>query len=181
LRRLNEKLEEEANGRHSLHDEAGRSRLRPYCARGSWSELPPRFRKRLQEVRGLLDQVEGQLRRLSHELRPTILDDLGLLPALEFLAEGISKRAALPITVEGWRDGRLSPAIETILYRVVQEALTNVGKHAQATHASVQIQRRPGSILCSIRDDGVGFDAPVVMKKKGQGVGSGGIRERIAV
>jgi two-component system sensor histidine kinase UhpB len=184
LRRLNEKLEEEAKRiAHSLHDEAGQFLACVHIALDEVGrELPPRFRKRLREIRGLLDQVEGQLRRLSHELRPTILDDLGLLPALEFLAEGVSKRAALPITVEGRRNGRLPSAIETILYRVVQEALTNVSKHAQATHASVQIQRQPGSILCSIRDDGVGFDVPVVMKKKGQrGLGLMGIRERVAV
>jgi signal transduction histidine kinase len=184
LQRLNEKLEEEAKRiAHSLHDEAGQFLACVHIALEEVGrELPPRFRKRLREIRGLLDQVEGQLRRLSHELRPTILDDLGLLPALEFLAEGVSKRAALPITVEGRRNGRLPSAIETILYRVVQEALTNVSKHAQATHASVQIQRQPGSILCSIRDDGVGFDVPVVMKKKGQrGLGLVGIRERVAV
>jgi signal transduction histidine kinase len=184
LHQLNERLEKEARRiAHALHDEAGQLLACVHIALEDVArELPFPSRKRLQEVRVLLDQIEGQLRRLSHELRPTILDDLGLLPALEFLAEGVSQRASLPITVEGERAGRFPSPIETALYRVVQEALTNVARHAQATHASVQIQREPGSIHCSIRDNGIGFDVPVVMARKGQrGLGLVGIRERIAV
>lgn len=184
LRRLNERLEEEAKRiAHALHDEAGQFLACVHIALEEVGrELPPPSRERLRGVRALLEQIEGHLRRLSHELRPTVLDDLGLLPALEFLAEGVSKRTGLPITVEGPRDGRLPSSIETALYRVVQEALANVVKHAKATRALVQVQRDSGIITCSIGDDGIGFDVPAIMAKKGQGgLGLLGIRERLAV
>lgn len=184
LRRLNERLEEEAKRiAHALHDEAGQFLACVHIALEEVGrELPPPLRERLRGVRALLEQIEGHLRRLSHELRPTILDDLGLLPALEFLAEGVTKRTGLPIAVEGPRDGRLPSSIETALYRVVQEALTNVVKHAKATRASVQIQRDSGIITCSIGDDGIGFDVPALTARKGQGsLGLIGIRERLAV
>jgi signal transduction histidine kinase len=184
LRRMNDKLEEQAKRiAHAIHDESGQFLACVHIALEEIArDLPPRSRKQIEEVRGLLDKVEGQLRRLSHELRPTILDDLGLLPALEFLANGVSKRAGLPITVEGRRDGRLPATIETALYRVVQEALNNATKHAQAKRASVRIERQAGSVLCLIKDDGVGFDVSAATARKGQpGLGLLGIRERIAV
>ncbi|HEY2990782.1 MAG TPA: ATP-binding protein [Candidatus Binatia bacterium] len=184
LRRLNDKLEEEAKRiAHAIHDEAGQFLACVHIAIEEIArDLPPHSRKQLEEVRGLLDKVEGQLRRLSHELRPTILDDLGLLPALEFLAGGVSKRAGLPIHVEGRRDGRLPATVEIALYRAVQEALNNATKHAQATRASVRVQRESGAVRCVIKDNGVGFDVSSKMERKGQrGLGLMGIRERVAV
>src|SRR2546425_13300831 len=85
LRRLNEMLEEEARRiAHALHDEAGRLLVSVHLAlQEAAGGLPPRVRDRLEKVREPLDEIEKHLRRLSHELRPTILDDLGLLPALE--------------------------------------------------------------------------------------------------
>lgn len=195
LRRLNETLEEQAKQiAHALHDEAGQLLASVHIAlRDISRELPAPARERLPEVHGLLDQIEEQLRHLSHELRPTILDDLGLLPALEFLADGVSKRTGLPITVEGSTQGRLPPVVETVLYRCVQESLTNVGKHAQASHVTVRLQRETPGIRCSIRDDGVGFDVPAVSAGLGQedlfgrgsrrverGLGLIGIRERLS-
>lgn len=184
LRRLNEKLEDEAKRiAHSIHDEAGQFLACVHIALEEVArELPPNSRKHLEEIRQLLNQVEGQLRRLSHELRPTILDDLGLLPALEFLAEGVSKRSGVPIAVEGERRGRLIPSIETALYRAVQEALTNATKHAQAKSVTVRITRGEKSVCCSVRDDGVGFDTSAMLARKGnRGLGMLGMRERVAV
>jgi signal transduction histidine kinase len=182
LRRLNEALEEEARQiAHALHDEAGQLlasvhiRLEEVA-----SELPPRARARLRGVRDLLDQIEAQLRRLSHELRPTILDDLGLQPALDYLAQGVSTRAGLAVTVEGSTAGRLPRPVETVLYRIVQEALNNASKHARASRVTVRIERDARTIRCSVRDDGVGFDAPVVLAQRGKGgLGLIGMRERL--
>ncbi len=184
LRRLNEKLEEEAKRiAHSIHDEAGQFLACVHIALEEVArELPPNSRKHLDDIKQLLNKVEGQLRRLSHELRPTILDDLGLLPALEFLAEGVSTRSGVPITVEGQRNGRLPPAVETAFYRAVQEALNNATKHAQATAATVRVTREAGAVHCSVHDNGVGFDAAAMMARKGgRGLGLLGIRERVAV
>lgn len=182
LRRLNESLEEEARRiAHSLHDEAGQLLVSVHLALEDVArDLPSRARERLREVEGLLDQIEEQLRHLSHELRPTILDDLGLVPALEFLAERVAKRTGLPIAVEGSTGGRLPPVMEIALYRCAQEALANAARHAQAAHVSVHLQREVGAIRCSVRDDGIGFDVPSVLARRGErGLGLIGIRERV--
>ncbi len=182
LRRLNERLEAEARRiAHALHDEAGQLLASVHLALEEVaSELSPPAAGRLREIRKLLDVIEEQLRRLSHELRPTILDDLGLLPALEFVADGVSKRSALSVTVKGSITERLPPVVETALYRIVQEALTNVTKHAKATCTTVHVEREGRVVRCSVRDDGVGFDVSAASARRGeQGLGLIGIRERL--
>jgi PAS domain S-box-containing protein len=182
LRRLNEAQEDVARRiAHALHDEAGQVLASVYLAVAEVArELSSPARERLARISQLLDQVDEQLRRLSHELRPTILDDLGLLPALEFLVEGVAKRTGLAITAKGPTDGRLPPPVETALYRVVQEALTNVTKHAQAQNVMIELRREDRTISVSIHDDGIGFEVPAVLAKRGQrGLGLIGIRERL--
>src|SRR5260370_36270048 len=97
-------------------------------------KLPEPQQTQVTHIKDLLNQVEKHLRRYSHELRPTILDDLGWIPAIRFLAEGISKRANLPIRIDASVSGRLPGAIETTLYRIDQEELTNAPKHAEASN-----------------------------------------------
>jgi signal transduction histidine kinase len=143
-------------------------------------DLSPALQERLEEVGTILDQVEKQLRRVSHELRPTILDDLGLVPALQFLADGISRRAALSIRIQNSLEDRYAPKIETALYRITQEALTNVTKHARAKNVEIQLTNVANHLHCLIRDDGVGFDGPTVLSgKERSGLGLVGIRERL--
>lgn len=182
LRHLNEALEQESRRiAHALHDEAGQLLAAVDIALEEFArEMPPTAQAHLQEVRGLLDQIEAQLRHISHELRPTILDDLGLVAALEFLAEGVSARTGLSITVDGVIQDRLPLPIETALYRIAQEALNNVAKHAQATSVTVQVNRENRRVRCTIHDDGIGFDVPAVLARKGErGLGLIGIRERL--
>jgi two-component system sensor histidine kinase UhpB len=184
LRAVNQRLEEEARRiAHALHDEAAQLLASVYLALDALADdLPPDARVRLAEIRALLEQVEAQLRRLSHELRPTILDDFGLIPALRFLAEGISKRTGLSVIVTGSTGGRLPTQVETVLYRIVQEGLTNVTKHAQANRAVICLDRDPEQILCSIGDDGRGFQTSTRRRARRdtQGLGLIGIEERIA-
>ena len=117
--------------------------------------------------------------RLSHELLPTVLGDLGLKPALEFLAEGVSKRTKQRITVEGFKSER-SASIETALYRIVQEALNNAAKHAWATRVTIRLRRTDSTVICSVLDNGVGFDLSGVRAGcYGPGLGLIGIRERL--
>jgi len=184
LRHLNEVLEQEVKRiAHSVHDEAGQLLVAAHLAiadvnRGATAET----RGRLRRVSRLLDQAEKRLRRFSHELRPTVLDDLGLVPALRFLASGISKRTALPIRVTSSLNGRLSAAIEIGLYRVVQEALTNVTKHSRARSVTIALRRKRGGILCTVEDDGVGFDPQAALSRNGKkGLGLIGIQERLDV
>jgi signal transduction histidine kinase len=182
LRRLNEKLEQEAKRiAHALHDEAGQLLASVHIAlEEATMDLLPRDRLRLQPVRELLDQIEGELRRVAYELRPTILDDLGLAPALESLVGRIAARGKIQIDVANSLSRRLPAQVETALYRVVQEALNNVLKHAQASHVTIRIDLEDYLVRCSVQDDGVGFDQAVVLGRQGkQGLGLLGIRERI--
>jgi PAS domain S-box-containing protein len=182
LRRLNETLEEEAKRiAHALHDEAGQLLASVHIAlEGIAQDLAPATGDRLKAVRGLLDQIESQLRQLAHELRPTILDDLGLVPALEFLSKGVSKRTKLQVIVKGRTIGRLSAAVETTLYRIVQEALNNAARHAQAHLATIQLERNGHLIQCRVSDDGIGFNVQAALSRKGHpGLGLIGIRERL--
>jgi PAS domain S-box-containing protein len=182
LRHLNNHLEDKAKRiAHALHDEAGQLLATVYLRVAEIAgELPPLGRRRMEELRMLLDQVDDQLRRLAYELRPTILDDLGLVPACQFLAEGVSRRSRVRVVVKGSTGGRLSADVETALYRVVQEALANVGKHGRAKSAVVEFERAPLRLRGSIRDDGIGFDVDGVLSRVGpQGLGLKGMRERI--
>ena len=121
------------------------------------------------------------MRRLSHELRPTILDDLGLLPALEALADSVSKRAGLSIRAHSPVRERYGQKIETAVYRVVQEALANAAKHADPTNVEIYLTRVDKDLQCVVQDDGIGFDAaslPAHLAARG-GLGLIGIRERL--
>lgn len=125
-----------------------------------------------------LDEVSSQLRSMSHELRPIILDQLGLMPALRALAEGVRKRSLLMIDVSGDTEGRLTPALETVLYRAVQEALANVCRHAQATHVDVHVWRESETLFCAVSDDGIGIHSDSKGTVLSQGLGLIGITER---
>jgi signal transduction histidine kinase len=183
LRFLNETLELEIKRiAHVLHDEAGQLLCAVHLALAELErDLPVALHERVGRVRGMLDQIDEQLRRLSHELRPTILDDLGLVPAIQFLADGVSKRAKQAITVHASLNERLPAPIETALYRIVQEALTNAAKHSHARNVHVQLDRSDGHVQCSICDDGAGFSvASVLARKTNKGLGLLGMQERLS-
>lgn len=177
--RLNEALENEAKRiAHALHDEAGQLLASVHFALADIaSELPPQTRARLQEVKALLNKIETELRNLSHELRPTVLDRLGLLPALQFLADSMARRAGIRIKVTGEETGRLPPVVETTLYRIAQEALNNVVRHARASSASIELRVERERVSCTIRDNGIGFAADRLQQS--DGLGLSGIRERV--
>ena len=186
LQRLSRQLLEvqEAERRriaHELHDEAGQLLASVHLAlEAAVTGLPPPFREGFHQVRSHLDAMETQLRRLSHELRPTILDDLGLLPALQFLAEGVAARTGLDIRVDSTIEGRLAPHVETALYRIMQEGMTNITKHAAATHVHLQLWHEGGRVHSLLRDDGAGFAVAQVVDRTGpRGLGLLGIQERL--
>src|SRR5262249_552350 len=146
---------------------------------GVRAHVTPEGEARLARVRSILRQVEEEIRRVAHELRPVVLDDLGLLPALRFLGEGGAQRAGLTVTVEGATQGRVPPRIETELYRMTQEALSNVARHAHASQATIDVRCGPGEVRIDIRDDGRGFDpAAASLPGARRGLGLDGIRER---
>jgi signal transduction histidine kinase len=181
LRQLNEVLEEEIKRiAYAVHDEAGQLLVAVHLALAELTlELPESQQSHVTRIKELLNQVEKHLRRYSHELRPTILDDLGWIPAIQFLADGISKRANLPIRIEATVSGRLPSAVETALYRIVQEALTNAVKHAKASGVWIRAWKENHALCCSIRDDGLGFDSSQVHMTTGRkGLGLVAMRER---
>ncbi len=183
LRQLNETLEEEIKRiAYAVHDEAGQLLVAVHLALAEVArDLPKPQQEQVGNIEGLLNQVEKHLRRYSHELRPTILDDLGWIAAIRFLAEGISKRADLPIHIQATVSGRLPTAVETALYRTVQEGLTNAVKHAKASHIWIRAWKEKLALCCSIRDDGAGFDSQQVQTEPGRkGLGLVAMRERVS-
>ncbi len=184
LAHLNNTLEAEIKRlAHALHDDAGQLLAVVHIKLEDISHtLPVDLRERLQEVRGILDQIENQLRGLSHELRPPNLEDQGLLPALQNLAGAVSRRTKLLVTVESAESTRLPLKIEAVLYRVAQEALKNASKHAQARIVKIRLWRLESCAACSVEDDGIGFDYDAVSSGKvPRGLGLLGIQERLQV
>jgi signal transduction histidine kinase len=179
LRHLNDVLEGELRRvAQMLHDEAGQLLALVHIAVADVAvALPPKARGSCAKVQGLLTKVEAELRDLAHEWRPSVLAHLGLLPALESLAEKVARRAGIRVTVAGDADLRLPPGVETALYRIVQEALNNAVKHAAARSVWIWLECRPHQVTCSVRDDGKGFDA--MRWPQAQGLGLTGIRERV--
>jgi signal transduction histidine kinase len=182
LRQLNETLEEEIKRiAYAVHDEAGQLLVAVHLALAEVAlELPEPQQAQFARIKEMLNQVEKHLRRYSHELRPTILDDLGWIPAIRFLAEGISKRANLPIHIDAAVPGRPPATVETTLYRIVQEALTNAVKHAKASNVWIRAWRENLVLCCSIRDDGGGFDSNQAHAARGhKGLGLIAMQERV--
>ncbi|HLK04616.1 MAG TPA: ATP-binding protein [Candidatus Acidoferrum sp.] len=182
LRRMNELLEEEIKRiAYGVHDEAGQLLVAVHLALSSLErQSAPQLKSDFENVNMLLKQVETQLREYSHELRPTILDDLGLVPAIHFLATSVSARSAVPIRVSADLKSRVAPAIEIALYRVLQEALNNVVKHARASAVAVELSLQAGLLCCKVQDDGIGFN-PAIAQKSGRRTGLGlvSMKERI--
>ena len=175
---LHAREEEARRIAHELHDEAGQLLASVHIAQDGLAQQVPDRAATIHAVHDLLDRIEGQLRRLSRELRPTILDDLGLAPALEWLAQGMSERAGIPVRVEATA-ARLPPMVETALYRVVQEALTNALRHAKPSKVEVVVREDAGWVEALVRDDGQGFDLAAALAARGaRGLGLIGMRER---
>jgi signal transduction histidine kinase len=178
-RHLNETLEGEVKRiAHALHDEAGQLLVSVHLALAELErEFPQTAIAKLHHLKTLLDQMEHQLRDLSHEARPTVLDDLGWLPAIQFLADAVSRRAQLSVEVLSTVTGRLNATVETALYRAVQEALTNVVRHSRAGRVLIQADREGATLVCQVADDGIGFETAAPNGRAGLGLK--GMRERL--
>lgn len=117
-------------------------------------------RQRTEDVRAIVADALRRTRKLAFDLRPTVLDDVGLLPALERLAQDMTARGdtTVELAAHGFGEDRLPPEIETVVYRVVQEALTNVTRHARAATASITVIVGDGRVRTLVEDDGSGFE-----------------------
>ncbi len=141
----------------------------------------------LLQLRAITDELARDIHRMAVEMRPTALDDLGLVPALQSHVERWSQNRGMPIEFDTFGlegdESRLSEVVETTVYRVVQEALTNVAKYAcdgpkRATHVNVTLQRFGGHLMASVEDDGPGFDTDAA-EQSGR-LGIAGMQERAA-
>jgi signal transduction histidine kinase len=163
-----------------LHDETLRAlgALRVLIASSLRREDPARLATAAREAVGHLDEEIENLRALITELRPAALDEFGLLPAIEALVE--RRRASGDFEIESsvvLADGehRLSRDVEATVYRLVQEALTNVAKHAQASRVRLAVRQHPDEITVEVSDDGVGLSPGA----EAAGFGLIGMRERV--
>jgi signal transduction histidine kinase len=164
-----------------LHDETGQALtsillgLRTVEEAGGEAEM----RAAVGEVRDLVRSTLQDVRRLAVELRPKALDDFGLVAALERLAESFTEQTGIAIAFQSLLpSARLTPEIETALYRIVQESLTNIVKHAQAHSVSIVLGRKSDSVSVIVEDDGVGFDPD---RTREGGLGLIGMRERVSL
>lgn len=137
----------------------------------------PLLRARTEDIRGDLELAIASVRRFSRNLRPSVLDDLGLLPALEWLAQ----QAQTPVRLEiSGHEHRLKPDIELTLFRTIQEALTNMDKHAQAQSGAIRVEFTNQEVQVRVSDDGIGFQVDQARELSKQGhMGLLGLRERI--
>jgi signal transduction histidine kinase len=162
-----------------LHDETGQALTSILLKLKSLEDLgdPSSIVDAIGELRELVVTTLQDVRRLAVELRPKALDDFGLVPAIERLVGTFREQTGIEVDLESrLGSNRLPREIETTFYRITQEALTNVVKHAQAEHVSIVLTRRDGSVAAVIEDDGRG-----ITEAAGDGLGLLGMRERIAL
>ncbi|MBI2940386.1 MAG: HAMP domain-containing protein [Chloroflexi bacterium] len=176
--------EERKRVARELHDEVGQSLTALIMGLGSTEEaLPPELRSvrdQLAQIRGLTADTLEEIRRLMVDLRPTLLDDLGLIPAIGWYAETHLTRAGIEPVVEVVGPRRRLPSLmETALFRVVQEAITNVIKHSEAHRATVRLEFEEYSISATIADDGRGFSRHELDGERGFGLL--GMEERVTL
>jgi signal transduction histidine kinase len=178
-RHINETLENEIRRiAHALHDESGQLMVAVHLRLAALARELPAAEPSARQCQELLDQIEEQLRNLSRELRPVVLDEFGWLAAIEFLAASVSARTFIPVELRSSVSRRLPSAVETTLYRVVQEALNNATRHARATRIRIEINQDQNRLLQGVlADDGVGFEVDSCVRNGGLGLK--GMRERV--
>ena len=166
---------------HELHDETGQALTSILLGLKTLEEAKGQdeLSAAVGQLRELVVATLQDVRRLAVELRPKALDDFGLAPALERLTETFAEQTGIAVELESrLPETRMPSEVETVLYRVVQEALTNVVKHARAERVSILLRERDGRVAAVIEDDGRGFPLEA---EAGEGLGLLGMRERVAL
>ncbi|MGI8960512.1 MAG: sensor histidine kinase, partial [Bryobacteraceae bacterium] len=184
LRRLSNQLvrvqeDERKTISRELHDEVGQilTGLRMELGSLSRGEGHDRFRERLDSVKALAEDALRAVRNLALLLRPSMLDDLGLGPAMRWQVKEVSRRSGIPVCIEIQGDLNALPETHRIcLYRAIQEALTNCTKHSQATRVAITVTQEANLISASIQDNGRGLPEDSVRTR---GLGLVGLEERV--
>jgi signal transduction histidine kinase len=183
---LNAQEEERRRIARELHDQMGQNlTVLNLGLKSLHDAAPEKFQDMVLPLQELAAQTARDLHRVALELRPSTLDDLGLVKAIRHLADTWSAHSGIEVEVESaqYTPAGISAEVETTLYRIIQEALNNVAKHSGAKRASIILQRTAGHAQAIIEDDGRGFDTtkrrPAADQKGGLGLS--GIRERLNV
>jgi signal transduction histidine kinase len=162
-----------------LHDEIGQVLTGIGMLLSIPEPLPPATQARLEEARRAVHELSGRVRALALDLRPAALDDFGLIAALEGLLERYTRQTGIAVEFvhAGVEGERFRPEVEVAGYRIIQEALTNVARHAAVRHASVTVEASDGTLQVLVEDEGAGFDVSAIRT----GAGLGGMRERVNI
>lgn len=174
--------EEKARLARELHDELAQSltalKMDTIWVRDHASSAPAMVTAKLTEMVEMLDRTVAATRRMAADLRPLMLDDLGLVPAIEWLASNFMQRCGVPCTlsVNDELELELPEPYATAVFRIVQESLNNIAKHAAASHVMVTLDRTLDTVRLRVQDDGCGFFSDGA--RKPQSLGLLGLRER---
>jgi PAS domain S-box-containing protein len=172
--------EEKSRIARELHDELAQSltalKMDSIWLRDHVPEGDAAARDKLAQMLAMLDTAVASVRRIAADLRPLVLDDLGLVAAIEWAAQNFSQRTGVPCDLQVDETLDLQEPHATGVFRIVQESLANVAKHARATRVQVELRPVGGQLLVRVQDDGIGFrpNAP----RKPQSLGLVGLRER---
>jgi signal transduction histidine kinase len=131
---------------------------------------------KIQDMLGMLDASVASTRRIAADLRPLVLDDLGLMPAIDWLVQNFTQRTGIACKLDADEDLELGEPHATAVFRMVQESLVNVGKHSQARKVTVTIIPVEGGLRLKVQDDGIGFDTDAA--RRPNSLGLAGLRER---
>jgi PAS domain S-box-containing protein len=181
-RRVKVQEEERRHLARELHDEVGQTLTAAKInLQAAIKESDGAKSKRIDETAAILEKLLGQVRQISLDLRPSTLDDLGLVPALRSLLDQQGRRASVAVHLSAKNmPENLDPEIQTTCFRIAQEAITNAVRHANATRIDVDLGRENGNLRLQVRDDGRGFDSESAQPQT-VGLGLIGIKERAAL
>lgn len=183
---LNIREEERARIAREIHDELGQQ-ITGLKMDVSWlgkklsgKDIPAVVREKLSDMASLLDDTVHTVRKIASELRPSLLDDIGLVAALDWQSNEFKKRFGIPVLfVSQYEELKIETAIATGLFRIYQETLTNVARHARATKVESSLEMDDNNVTLTIIDNGKGFDASNIKNRKTLGLL--GMKERAAI
>jgi PAS domain S-box-containing protein len=172
--------QEKSRVARELHDELAQSltaiKMDTIWMRDNVRRDPQAAQAKLEEMLRMIDGAVASTRRIAADLRPLVLDDLGLMPAIEWLLQNFQQRWNIAFTLKAQEEIELGEPYATAVFRIVQESLMNVAKHSRALHVSVSVDAVEGGVRLKVEDDGVGFDAKA--SRKPGSLGLAGLRER---
>jgi PAS domain S-box-containing protein len=178
--------EERRHIARELHDSAGQVLTALGMSFSQFAQhvkqLTPRFDKDAEDCQRLVQQLSQEIRTMSYLLHPPLLDETGLLEALRWYIQGLSERGGLEITLEVSADfERLSRETELVMFRLVQECLTNIHRHSGSKTAAIRVAREGDDVCLQVEDEGRGISAKKLseIQSQGSGVGIRGMRERV--